>query len=40
MLTQREDVVKHMTFDVDTPVYTIFNDIKELGYISTTGINT
>ena len=40
ILTQHEDVVKHMTFDVDTPIDTVFNDIEELGCIATTYPNT
>ena len=40
ILTQREGVVKQMTFYVDTQIKTVFNDVEELGYIATTVINT
>ena len=40
MLTQCDDVVKHMTFNVDTPIDTVFNDAGELGDIYTTSLNT
>ena len=40
MITQHEDVVKQMTFDVDTPIDTVFNDAGELGDIYTTSLNT
>ena len=40
MLTQREDVVKQMIFDVETPINTVFNDVEEPGDIDTTALNT
>ena len=40
MLTQQDDLVKKMTFDVDTPIDTVFNDVEELGDIATTYINS
>ena len=39
MLTQSEDVVKHMTLDADKPIDTIFNNIEEFGDISASDIN-
>ena len=30
MLTQCGDVVKQITFDVNTPIDTVFNNVKEL----------
>ena len=39
MITQDEDVIKKMTFDVDTPIYTVFIDVEELGYIDTTDLD-
>ena len=39
ILTQRADVVKHMTFDVDTPTDTVFNGVEELGDIATAALN-
>ena len=39
MLTQGENVVKRMTFDVDSPLDTIFNNVEELVYIATAYIN-
>ena len=40
MLTYCGYVVKHMTFDAETPIDTVFNDIEELGYIATVALNT
>ena len=39
IIIQHEDVVKQMTFDVNTPINTIFNDVEELVDISATAIN-
>ena len=40
MLIHRENVVKQMTFDVDTPGDTVFNDVESLLDINTAAINT
>ena len=40
MITQHEDVVKQMTFDMDAPIDTVFNDAGELGDIYTASLNT
>ena len=39
MLIQCEDVVKQTDFDVDVPIDAVFNDVEELGDISTTDLN-
>ena len=39
MLTQSEDIVKQMSFDVNTPIYTVFNDVDKLGDIPTAALN-
>ena len=39
MITQDEDVIKKMTFDVDTPIYSVFNKVEELGDIDTPDLN-
>ena len=39
MLTHREDVVKYITFDVNIPIDTVFNNAKKLGGIATTALN-
>ena len=39
MLTQRDDVVKQMTFDIDEPINTVFNYVEELGNINTADLN-
>ena len=39
MLTHREDVVKYMTFDINVPINTVFNNAKKLGGIATTALN-
>ena len=39
MFTQSEDVVKLMTFDVDTPVDTVFKHVEKFGDTATTDLN-
>ena len=40
MITEREDVVKQMTFYVEAPIDTVFNDIEKFGDIATVALNT
>ena len=39
IITQREDVVKQINFDVDAPIDTVLNGVEELGDIATADLN-